>query len=112
MRLNFFSFVIFVFFLILNTNSFILKEECTNSTYKKTGDSCSESSGEFCKIFNVCLNNKCKQANIGDKCEKDTDCYLSYGTEQSIKCIQNQCTKRRYNGEPCEINEHVISFKI
>eukprot|EP01080_Neovahlkampfia_damariscottae_P009804 gene9804-2129_t len=44
-------------------------------------------------------------AKIGDNCEIDTDCYLSKGTEQSITCIKNKCSKRRYNGESCDFNE-------
>ena len=100
----------FTFFcLILKITCFqgINFDQCTNSTYKSTGEFCSKIQNEHCKVFNVCKNNKCKEAKIGDECEKDVDCYLSRGTEQSITCIKNKCSKRRYNGESCDVNEQV-----
>lgn len=90
------------------------QSSCIKVTYGKEGDFCDYSQNKYCKAFNVCKNETktCTKATIGSFCQRNEDC--AYNLELQVMCIKGVCTKLRYNGYKCDVNEDVglISFKF
>jgi len=80
---------------------------CRRSVFKNQGDSCSNAwnSTSLCKQFLTCVGGTCKPGWIGASCTQSSDCYLSSPWEEGIRCINSKCTKKRYNGYPCQLND-------
>jgi hypothetical protein len=84
-----------------------LSQLCTKTTYGKNGTYC-DGDTKRCKIYSTCSKeNLCKNSDINDPCQEDTDCFLS--KEKNIKCINNKCIRPKYNGFECFSNEECFS---
>lgn len=83
---------------------------CSKLNYGKTGEFCDYSQNKLCKAFHVCKNETktCQQAHIGSSCLRNEDC--AYHKELQVLCIKGHCSKLRYNGYKCDINEDVREF--
>lgn len=93
------------------TFAFSQNGQCTNVTYSLEGESC-DGNMKKCKIFTVCNQTEsiCRKGSIGDYCLTNSDCFLSGGTVEGIRCVQNKCIRPRYNGFVCSTNENVRKF--
>lgn len=101
--------------IILFFITFVYSQEgqCTNITYSLEGERC-DGLTRKCKIFTVCNQTEsvCRKGSIGDFCISSSDCFLSGGSQEGVRCVENKCIKPRYNGYSCSKNEHVREFYL
>jgi hypothetical protein len=94
--------------LILLFLPIIFAQQCLPTRYWDVDHVCQPGNAtiDSCKLFLKCVNGKCQKSHIGAKCMIKADCsFLSQG----IECINGVCTKQRYNGYDCTVNEHCFS---
>jgi len=89
----------------------IKQNQCSNWRFGVEGDVCDSSPNSRlnCKAFLQCREGKCRSSQIGSFCNRHTDCYLNRDTEDNIRCIGQRCTKRRYPGGDCAMNDECFS---
>jgi hypothetical protein len=102
--------ILFISLLYFVVGNVLQQGQCSNTTFALPGQPCN-SNYRLCKTFSVCnqTDGFCRSAAIGDYCQVSTDCFLSGGTEEGVRCVQNKCTKPRYSGYACTVNQHCFS---